>query len=154
MKLAAFILNLLTTIGSFLTGVIYALLFGLSYTESAKDAYSIAATIILIVFCFIDLAWLIPMTIKSYKIYKYNEVPSVAFGVCTLLFVNLISGILLLVSTSDTSSSYSSHRGSNGTYYNPNYSSRNNNNSSNNNDGKVYDNEPKNDDNNNNYGTF
>lgn len=49
----------------------------------------------------IPLAWMIPMTVISYGIYKGTKKNTTAFGVCTLLFVNLISGILLLVSKKD-----------------------------------------------------
>ncbi len=49
----------------------------------------------------IPLAWCIPMTIHSYGIYKGRKPNTVAFGVCTLLFVSLISGILLLVADKD-----------------------------------------------------
>ncbi len=50
---------------------------------------------------FLPLAWMIPMTVISYGIYKGTRKNTVAFGVCTLLFVNLVSGVLLLVSTKD-----------------------------------------------------
>lgn len=49
----------------------------------------------------IPLAWMIPMTVHCWKLYKGEKVNTVAFGVCTLLFVNIISGILLLVSTKE-----------------------------------------------------
>lgn len=49
----------------------------------------------------IPLAWMIPMTVISYGIYKGTKKNTTAFGVCTLIFVNLVSGILLLVSTRD-----------------------------------------------------
>lgn len=49
----------------------------------------------------IPLAWMIPMTIHCWKLYKGEKANTVAFGVCTLLFVNIISGILLLVSTKE-----------------------------------------------------
>lgn len=49
----------------------------------------------------IPLAWMIPMTVISYGIYKGTKRNTVAFGVCTLIFVNLVSGILLLVSKKD-----------------------------------------------------
>ncbi len=49
----------------------------------------------------IPLAWMLPMTIISYGIYKGTKKNTTAFGVCTLLFVNLISGILLLVAKKD-----------------------------------------------------
>ena len=49
----------------------------------------------------IPLAWMIPMTVVLAKKRKNGEKPSVALGVCTLLFVNLISGILILVDHSE-----------------------------------------------------
>jgi len=49
----------------------------------------------------IPLAWMIPMTVISYGIYKGTKHNTVAFGVCTLIFLNLISGILLLCSKKD-----------------------------------------------------
>ena len=47
----------------------------------------------------IPLAWMIPMTVHSWGIYKGTKPNTVAFGVCTLFFLSLVSGILLLVST-------------------------------------------------------
>ncbi len=44
----------------------------------------------------IPLAWLIPMTIKISNREKNNTKLSTAFKVCTLLFGNTLSGILLL----------------------------------------------------------
>lgn len=49
----------------------------------------------------VPLAWMIPMTVISYGIYKGTKHNTVAFGVCTLIFLNLISGILLLCSKKD-----------------------------------------------------
>lgn len=46
----------------------------------------------------IPLAWMIPMTVITWGIYKGTKKNTVAFGVCMLLFVNLVSGILLLCS--------------------------------------------------------
>lgn len=46
----------------------------------------------------IPLAWMVPMTVYSWGIYKGKRPNTTAFGVCTLIFVNLVSGILLLVS--------------------------------------------------------
>lgn len=45
----------------------------------------------------ICLAWVIPMTVHTWGIYKGKKANTTAFGVCTLIFVDLISGILLLV---------------------------------------------------------
>ena len=49
----------------------------------------------------IPLAWMIPMTVISYGIYKGTKKNTTAFGVCTLIFVSLVAGILLLVSKKD-----------------------------------------------------
>ncbi len=49
----------------------------------------------------IPLCWMIPMTVISWGIYKGKKRNTVAFGVCTLIFVNLIGGVLLLCSHKD-----------------------------------------------------
>lgn len=49
----------------------------------------------------IPLAWMIPMTVISYGIYKGTKKNTVAFGVCMLIFTSLIAGILLLVAKKD-----------------------------------------------------
>lgn len=45
----------------------------------------------------IPLAWMIPMTIYAYGIYKGTKPNTVAFGVCTLLFISIVAGVLLLI---------------------------------------------------------
>ena len=45
------------------------------------------------------LLWMVPMTVHSWKIYKGETASTTTFNVCTLLFLNLISGILLLIAT-------------------------------------------------------
>lgn len=52
-------------------------------------------------FLILPLAWMIPMTVRSYGIYKGVKPNTVAFDVCTLIFMGIISGILLLVSHRD-----------------------------------------------------
>lgn len=47
------------------------------------------------------LAWMVPMTVMSWSVYKGKRANTVAYGVCTLIFLNLVSGILLLVSRKD-----------------------------------------------------
>lgn len=47
-------------------------------------------------FALIPLCWMIPMTVKAFRKLDNDEPLSIAFKVCTLIFVNLISGILLL----------------------------------------------------------
>ena len=49
----------------------------------------------------IPLAWMVPMTVHSWGIYQGTKQNTVAFGVCTLIFVSLIGGILLLISKKD-----------------------------------------------------
>lgn len=49
----------------------------------------------------VPLIWMIPMTIISWGIYKGTKPNTVAFGICTLIFLSLVAGILLLVSRKD-----------------------------------------------------
>lgn len=49
----------------------------------------------------IPLAWMIPMTVHCWGIYKGTKSNTTGFGVCTLIFVSLVAGILLLVSKKD-----------------------------------------------------
>lgn len=53
-------------------------------------------TVVLGVLLLVPLAWAVPMTIKLNHARKENLPLSITFKICTLLFVNLISGILLL----------------------------------------------------------
>lgn len=52
-------------------------------------------------FAIIPLAWMIPMTVMTWGIYKGKRPNTVAFGVCSLIFLNVVGGILLLVSNKD-----------------------------------------------------
>lgn len=47
-------------------------------------------------FTLLPLAWMLPMTITYCKKVKNNQPISTGFKVCILIFVNLISGVLLL----------------------------------------------------------
>ena len=49
----------------------------------------------------VPLAWMIPMCVRSWGIYKGKKPNTTAFGVCTLIFVSLVGGILLLCSKKD-----------------------------------------------------
>lgn len=49
----------------------------------------------------IPLAWMIPLTVRSWGIYKGTKPNTTVFGVLDLIFCSLVSGILLLVSTKD-----------------------------------------------------
>lgn len=63
---------------------------------------SLASAVFTALFSFgitaICLAWMIPMTIHCWRIYKGERYNTVAFGVCMLIFVSVVAGILLLVS--------------------------------------------------------
>ena len=52
-------------------------------------------------FAIIPLAWTIPMTVSYSNKIKNHEPVSVGFKICTLLFVNVVSGILMLCDTED-----------------------------------------------------
>ena len=47
-------------------------------------------------FLLIPLAWCIPMTVHYFNCIKNKEKVSVAFKICVLIFMNVISGILML----------------------------------------------------------
>ena len=49
----------------------------------------------------VPLAWMIPMTVHTYSLYKGTRANTVGFGVCNLLFLNLVAGILLLCSNKE-----------------------------------------------------
>lgn len=50
---------------------------------------------------FFILAWAVPMTVHSWGIYQGEKDNTMAFGVCDLIFVNVVSGVLLLISRKD-----------------------------------------------------
>ena len=54
-------------------------------------------TCVTVGFAIIPLAWMIPMTVSYYNHMEKHEPVSVGFKVCVLIFLNFISGILLLV---------------------------------------------------------
>lgn len=49
----------------------------------------------------IPLIWMIPMTVHSYKIYKGEAEITTGFAICDLIFVDIISGILLLIAQNE-----------------------------------------------------
>lgn len=49
----------------------------------------------------IPLAWMIPMTVIGYKMSKGEKANTVAWGVCNLIFVDVVSGILYLIADKD-----------------------------------------------------
>lgn len=81
-------------------------------TTYAVDSQDSTLRLIAFVFCIIStvtagwmiipLAWMIPMSVCAWGIYRGTRPNTVAFGVCTLIFVSLVGGILLLVSKKDS----------------------------------------------------
>jgi len=49
----------------------------------------------------VPLAWMIPMTVMTWRIHKGKRQLTTTFGVCSLLFLNQVSGIVLLVEQSN-----------------------------------------------------
>jgi len=72
------------------------------YTAAAVINWVVLGLIIVSTFGIgiIAAAWFIPMTIKIHK-YAKGPYKHTSLGVCTLLFCNLISGILMLVDDSN-----------------------------------------------------
>ena len=72
---------------------------------SAKDDNTLAviAKVFMIISCvclgflIIPLAWCIPMTVSYSRKLENHEPISTGFKVCTLIFVNVVAGILMLV---------------------------------------------------------
>lgn len=74
-------------------------------TSEVNSVLATVAKIFMIIGCIssgwaiIPLIWTVPMTIHYWKAIDNNERIGVGFKVCTLLFVNLIAGVLMLVDT-------------------------------------------------------
>ncbi len=61
----------------------------------AAKVFMVLGTIIMGLYI-IPLAWCIPMTVSYFKKVKHNLPISTGFKVCSLLFVSLVGGILIL----------------------------------------------------------
>ncbi len=70
--------------------------------RNEASGLQLAAKILMIVgavttgWCLIPLAWTIPMTVSYCNKIKNNEPVSTGFKICSLLFVSVIAGILML----------------------------------------------------------
>lgn len=62
--------------------------------------FCIISTVSMAVFI-LPLAWCIPMTVRAWGIYKGTKPNTTVFGVCSLIFLSLVAGILLLISNKD-----------------------------------------------------
>ena len=80
---------------------------GCIYSRDKSGGLLLAALVfnviscIIFAFSIIGLAWAIPMTVHSYGIWKGKKPNTTAFGICTLLFLSFIGGILMLVAEKD-----------------------------------------------------
>ena len=64
--------------------------------KNVAKIFMIISTVLIGLFLLLPLAWKIPMTISYCKKIDNNEQVSTSFKVCTLLFVSLIAGIIML----------------------------------------------------------
>lgn len=81
------------------------------YSQVADNESDRMLRLVAFVFCIIStvsvgwlivpLIWMIPMSVICWGTYKGTKANTTAFGVCTLIFVNFIGGILLLISRKD-----------------------------------------------------
>jgi len=68
-----------------------------SSTITAIKVFMIIGTVLMALMSYgIGLAWCIPMTISYYNKIKRGEPIGTAFKICTLLFVSLIAGVLMI----------------------------------------------------------
>lgn len=97
----AFAFGIIQIVGAIFVALVYVVLGIWMYSIGTPDASILGTTYITGgIISLVTLAWGIPMTLKMNKIRKGEDVCGTAFCVCTLLFWNLISGILLLVDQS------------------------------------------------------
>ncbi len=74
-----------------------------SGSKTATKVFLIIGCIASAFFYLIPLAWCIPMTVSYFNAVKNGKKVSTAFKVCTLLFVSLVAGILMLCDNDDVS---------------------------------------------------
>lgn len=97
----AFAFGIIQIVGAIFVALVYVVLGIWMYSIGTPDASILGTTYTTGgIISLVTLAWGIPMTLKMNKIRKGEAVGGIAFCVCTLLFWNLISGILLLVDQS------------------------------------------------------
>lgn len=75
-------------------------------TSSDRTTRLVAFIFALIATCggaifILPLAWGIPMTVRTWNIYKGRKPNTLCFDVCSLIFMSLITGVLLLMTTRD-----------------------------------------------------
>lgn len=72
------------------------------YEVKIDDSTVTSLGVIFAIISLVPLIWSIPMTIRCFKAMKDGRPLSTAFKVCTLIFVNLVAGILLLCDNTNT----------------------------------------------------
>ena len=74
-----------------------------SPVKSKDNTLAVVAKVFMIISCvalgwmLIPLAWCIPMTVNYSNKIKNHEPISTGFKVCTLIFVSIVAGILMLI---------------------------------------------------------
>lgn len=97
----AFAFGVVSIVGVALLAAVYIILAVVMFSTGTDEGSVLGSGYITSgIICVIPLAWAIPMTLKMNRVRKGEETAGIAFCICTLLFLNLISGILLLVDQS------------------------------------------------------
>ncbi|MGN0261904.1 MAG: zinc-ribbon domain-containing protein [Eggerthellaceae bacterium] len=79
-------------------------LYPMTDTDRTLRLISFIFCIVCLIACgwaIIPLAWMIPMSVRAWGIYKGTKPNTVGFDICMLIFFSLVSGILLLCSHKD-----------------------------------------------------
>lgn len=97
LRMVAKIFMLISTIA---IGFLFFILF-MSISIASSNRIHIEGVVMILPILVSPLAWCIPMTVHYWKKVGRNEPVSTAFKVCTLIFVNPISGILMLCDNGD-----------------------------------------------------
>ena len=95
LKKAAFVLNIITIIILVISAIVI-LLTGITAKELEGGQEIFITNLTMSIIYLLMLLYMIPMTVKLKKAISEKQPLSIAYKVCTLLFLNSISGILLL----------------------------------------------------------
>lgn len=100
-SIAAQVLMILTCVGYGIVFIIMGItsMFLLGAGEVAEMGENIVILLVMSIIYLLPLAWVIPMTVVYTKSIKNGKDVSIAFKICTLLFVSLIAGVLMLCDT-------------------------------------------------------
>ena len=90
MKIATKVFLILSCVSCCVTAIIYFIL-GIVALTDGNGGMFIAS----LLFCLPPM-WIVPMTVNYFSKVKKGEAVGVGFKVCTLIFVNIVAGILML----------------------------------------------------------